>query len=66
MRRYLKFPRLFQKDNTEYKPLDNNLEFGNIDFTNVRGSVRLIEKNVLTPSQVDKLRKQILRFNFGA
>ena len=66
MRKYFKLPSLFQRVNTEYKPIGNNLVFEEIDFTNVRGSVRLVEKNVLTPSQVDKLRKQILGFNFGA
>lgn len=66
MNNYIKFPSLFKKNlATEYADLPKSLSVNEIDFTNVRGSVRLIHKNVLTPNSVAILRENILNFNFG-
>lgn len=52
MNKYIKFPSLFKKNlATEYADLPKSLSANEIDFTNVRGSVRLIQKICLLPIQ---------------
>lgn len=48
----------------DFMKIDDTLTVNNINFHEVRGSVRLIAKNVLTPAEVKKQKERILNFNF--
>ncbi len=66
MAKYDKIKSLFKENTaTEFSELTNDLSIHQVDFTNVRGSVRLIHRNVLTPSAVAKMKASVLNFNFG-
>jgi len=40
--------------NTDYKSVDRDTSYSELDFAKVRGSVRLYIKKVLTPEEADK------------
>lgn len=52
---------------TDFKTstLSKDISEKDINFTNVRGSVRLINRNVLTPNDESNMIDAILAFNFG-
>ncbi len=45
--------------------LSNNLGVEGIDFCNTRGNVRLMEQNVLTPAEQDKMLEEVLAYDFS-
>jgi hypothetical protein len=52
--------------NTNYKSsvLSDDLDIEHIDFLKSRGSVRLINQNVLTPAEEKKMVDEILAYDF--
>lgn len=52
--------------NSNYRSsvLSADLDKGNIEFLKSRGSVRLINQNVLTPAEVNRMVDEILAYDF--
>ncbi len=50
---------------SEYKKLDSSINLENINFQKVRGSIRLMLKRVLTPSEIQALKNKVISIDFS-